>query len=195
MDDAAHSEAELVVRACSGRTDAFAVLVARYEGQIYNTVAHLVGSQQDAEDIAQEVFMKAFRGLGGFRQEARFGTWLYGIMLNCVRSHWRSQGRRRATVSLDRRGSDEDPILDPPSEQDGPVARSVRHETVQMVRDAITELAEDLREIVVLRDIDGLSYDEMAEALGLPLGTVKSRLFRARSVLKDKIAPRLAEGV
>lgn len=195
MREAAYSDAELVMRTCGGKSEAFAVLVSRYENQVFNAVMHLVGSRQDAEDIAQEVFMKAFRGLPRFRQKAKFSTWLYGIMLNCVRTHWRGQRRRRGMLSLDGGRSEEDPSPDPPSGLDGPVALSERNETVELVRNAIDELARDLREIVVLRDIEELSYEEISEVLGLPLGTVKSRLFRARSVLKDKIAPRLADGL
>ena len=194
MGEASQSDVDLVARTCGGEAEAFGVLVSRYEGQLYSAVVHLVG-ERDAEDIAQEVFMKAFRGLGGFRREAKFSTWLYGIMMNCVRTHWRSGRRRRGVFSLDGNNPGEDAPLDPPSPRDGPVADSVRRETVEMVRYAIGELDGELREIVVLRDIEGLSYDEMSHVLGLPLGTVKSRLFRARSVLKDTMAPMWADGV
>jgi len=193
MAEASQKDVDLVARTCSGECEAFGVLVSRYEGQVYNAVVHLVG-ESDAEDIAQEVFMKAFRGLGGFRREARFSTWLYGIMMNCVRTHWRSRRRRRGLFSLDGGNPHEDPLVDPPSLQDGPVADSVRRETVEMVRRAIGGLDGDLREVIVLRDIEGLSYDEVSHVLGLPLGTVKSRLFRARSVLKDKMAPLWRDG-
>ena len=194
MDEVVHSDADLVTRTCSGEAQAFGALVSRHEGHIYNAVVHLVGSGPDAEDIAQEVFMKAFRGLGGFRGRASFSTWLYGIMLNCVRTHWPRKRSRTRVFSLNPGTSDEDQPFDPPSPQDGPVESSVRSETIEMVRHAIGELPGELREVVVLRDIEGLSYDEMSRALGMPLGTVKSRLFRARLALKERIAPALADG-
>jgi RNA polymerase sigma-70 factor (ECF subfamily) len=193
MPDASQGDVDLVVRTCRGECNAFGVLVSRYEGQVYNAVVHLVG-ESDAEDIAQEVFMKAFRGLGSFRREAKFSTWLYGIMMNCVRTHWRSRRRHRGVFSLDGGNPHEDAPLDPPSPRDGPFADSVRRETVEMVRCAIGGLDGELREIIVLRDIEGLSYYEVSRVLGLPLGTVKSRLFRARSALKDKMAPLWRDG-
>jgi RNA polymerase sigma-70 factor (ECF subfamily) len=195
MEKASCSDADLVVQACGGETDAFALLVSRYKDRIYNAAVHLVGATEDAEDIAQDVFLKAFHGLKGFRRRAKFSTWLYGIMLNCVRSHWRSKGRRKAFVSLGGGDGEDGSMPDPPSDQEGPVASSVRKETIEMVRRAIEALDGELKEMVVLRDLEGFTYEEMSEMLGLPLGTVKSRLFRARAVLKEEIGPVLAGGL
>lgn len=192
MGEATPTDMDLVGRACAGETDAFAELVGRYQDYIYSAVAHMVGIPSDAEDIAQEVFLKAFRGLKGFRQEAEFSTWLYGIMLNCVRTHWRRRARRRDTVSLDAGHGESGNPHEPASNSDGPAEESVRAETIVLVREAIGTLDRQLREVIVMRDIQGLSYGQLAQALGLPLGTVKSRLFRARCVLKDKISPALA---
>lgn len=182
------SDADLVDRARGGDVAAFGRLVERHQDYIYNAVYHLVGHEHDAEDIAQDVFVRAYSGLAGFEGRAKFSTWLYGIMLNSVRSHWRRE-RGRPALSLEGQDEDEDRDTDPPADADGPEALGMRREQVRLVRAAIAELDEELREIVVLRDIRGLSYEELSEALGLPDGTVKSRLHRARQLLKDKLEP------
>jgi RNA polymerase sigma-70 factor (ECF subfamily) len=188
MAKAAPSDAELVRKAQAGAAEAFSALVERHQDYVYNSVCYLIGSRPDAEDIAQEVFVSAYRALGRFEGRARFTTWLYGIMLNSVRSYWRRQ--KRATVlSTDVDGEDGDPGLQIAARQDGPAEMSMRAERVGAVQDAIAGLDEHLREIIVLRDIQGLSYDELAEALGLPDGTVKSRLYRARQELMDRLKP------
>ncbi|MDP6106953.1 MAG: sigma-70 family RNA polymerase sigma factor [Candidatus Brocadiia bacterium] len=194
MSEASCSDLELVARVCGGDTEAFSGLVSRYQDRICNAAARLVARSPDAEDIAQEVFLKAFRNLKGFRREAEFSTWLYGIMLNSVRSYWRGQGRRKDVASFGSTGRSDNPhpSSNPPSPDEGPVELSARSEAVAAVRRAIDELEHDLREVIVLRDIEGASYEQLAQALGLPLGTVKSRLFRARSALREKISPALA---
>lgn len=179
---------ELVGRARGGDAAAFGRLVERHQDHIYSAVCHLVGSGADAEDIAQEVFVLAYTNLSGFRGRAKFSTWLYGIMLNSVRSYWRRR-QRRAAASLGTAQEEGETNSDPPARGDGPQEASMRQESVQIVRAAIAALDAELREIVVLRDIQGLSYEELAEALGLAPGTVKSRLHRARQALKDKLEP------
>lgn len=178
------SDAQLVERAREGESDAFGLLVERHQDYVYNSVFHLVGTEPVAEDLAQETFVRAFEHLDGFEGRARFTTWLYSIMLNCVRSHWRRANRARV-LSTDR----EEGAPNPVSDADGPVESNVREERVRRVRAAIGELEPDHREIIVLRDIRGLTYEELARTLDLPAGTVKSRLYRARRQLKDKLAP------
>ncbi|MFO8007041.1 MAG: sigma-70 family RNA polymerase sigma factor [Candidatus Brocadiia bacterium] len=193
MTKASPSDAELVRQARRGDVAAFGELVERHQDYIYNAVFHLVSDEKDAEDLAQEVFLRAYDGLDSFRGEARFTTWAYGIMLNTVRSFWR-RTRRRVVVSLDQ-GSDaeEGPRHEVPAEGDGPERQTLRREKVQLVRAAIAELEDDLREIIVMRDIQGLTYEELAEAIGVPDGTVKSRLHRARGKLKDILQERYGE--
>jgi len=195
MAEVPYSDPDLVGRACGGESDAFGLLVEKYQDYIYNAVVHLVGRGLDAEDLTQEVFLKAYRSVSGFRRKAQFSTWLYGIMLNCVRSHWRRQGRRCDAVSLNPAGVDEDPVPEPASPGDGPLVGVVRRETVELVRRSIKELPQDLREVIVMRDLQGMSYEELAYCIGVPLGTVKSRLFRARFALRQRIAPLVGEGL
>jgi len=188
MTKASPSDEELVKKAQAGRTDAFGLLVERHQDYVYNAVFHLVGRGADAEDIAQEVFVSAYRALSGFKGRARFTTWLYGIMLNAVRSYWRR--RKRVTVlSVDADDDDEGSGRQIPAKQESPAETSMRAERVRAVRAAIGALDENLREIIVLRDIQGLTYEELSEALALPDGTVKSRLFRARRELTEKLKP------
>lgn len=195
MNDSCASDAELVRLARSGKPEAFGELVVRYQDRLYNSVYHMAGNERDAEDIAQDVFLRAYEGLRGFRQEAKFSTWLFGIMLNTVRNFWRRQGRRPAALSLDATAQDgQSSFSDPPSPHDGPQETNVREERVARVRAAIDELDEESREILVLRDIEGFSYTELAEVLELPLGTVKSRLYRARAGLKKKLEPMFEGG-
>ena len=182
------SDAALIADARGGNVDAFGLLVERHQGYVYNAVYHLVRSDQDAEDISQEVFVKAYRNLARFREEARFTTWVYGIMLNTVRSFWRKSGRRK-TLPLENPGEDGRAMDGPPDTGEGPDAQTERREQIETVRAAVGELDRELREIIVMRDIQGLSYEDLADALDLPAGTVKSRLHRARHALKLKLEP------
>jgi RNA polymerase sigma-70 factor (ECF subfamily) len=189
MPDALTPDAELVRRARDGDVEAFGELVERNQDQIYNALYHLDGSEHDAEDVAQEVFLKAYGAISGFRGDAKFSTWLYGIMLNTVRNVWRSQ-KRRNVIRLDERFDDDDqPRPELEADQETPAEAAVRDERVAAVRTAIAELDEELREILVLRDIRGFRYEELADVLGVPRGTVKSRLHRARLALKVKLDP------
>jgi len=188
MAKATPSDSELVKQARAGRAEAFGRLVERHQDYVYNSVCCLIGSGPDAEDIAQDVFVSAYRALSGFEGRARFTTWLYGIMLNSVRSYWRR--RKRVTVlSMDPGGGRGDPAPQFAAEQDGPAEMAIRAERVGVVREAIAGLDEHMREVIVLRDIQGLSYEELAETLELPDGTVKSRLHRARRELMERLKP------
>ncbi len=189
MGEAALSDAELVRRGRKGDVEAFGQLVERHQDYIYNAVFHLVSDEHDAEDLAQDVFVSAFDNLERFEGRAKFTTWLYGIMLNTVRSFWRRTGRHTVFSLQSSREDDDGPQPELEDEADGPVRRALRHEDVEVVREAISGLEEDLREILVLRDIQGLSYKELTEVLELPAGTVKSRLHRARGELKDELQP------
>ncbi len=189
MSEAVPRDARLVERARDGDVEAFGLLVERNQDYVYNAVYHMTGGGADAEDIAQEVFMRAYDNIARFEGRSAFRTWLYGIMLNTVRSHWRRRDRRR-TVSLEGPGDEEgNPRPDPAWDGDGPPRAATRGEQVEAVRAAIAALDEDSREILVLRDLQGLTYEELGEALALPAGTVKSRLHRARLALKEKLAP------
>jgi RNA polymerase sigma-70 factor (ECF subfamily) len=177
------AESMLVRQAVSGDAGAFEELVRRYQHRIVN-LTRVLGGGNDAEDLAQEAFLRAYRGLGRFRGDSAFHTWLFRITVNVVRSHVKRRQRWHWpwVRSLD---SDEGP---PPPEAAAP---AFEHDWVR--RDAIDRalaaIPADLRAVVVLRDLEGLAYRDIAEVLQVPLGTVESRLHRARQTLKPLLAP------
>jgi RNA polymerase sigma-70 factor (ECF subfamily) len=191
--------AEFVHAARQGDDAAFEVLVKHYYPRIYDYVARMVHDPTEAEDVAQEAFVRAYQALPSFRGDASFQTWLYRIASNLAIDASRHHKRRQwQTASLDEpleRGDSQfarDPVDDltrGPAEQ--VEALAIR----EQVWRAISELSDKLRPVVILHDLQGLSYDEIAGTLGCPLGTVKSRLFNARCQLRDKLKRRLPSEV
>ena len=165
-----------------GDQDAFAQLVERYTGLVYTLALRRVGSHHDAEDIAQTVFWKAWKALPSFREESAFSTWLYRMTANAVTDFLRQKGRREAPLSLD------DPDL-PQTAHPGPspAEQAQAEERREALYRAIEALPDQARSILLLRELQGLSYEEIAAALDLPLGTVRSRLARARSALAKSL--------
>lgn len=208
-------EAEWVRRSCSGDARAFGRLVERYQSRLLNAVTRTVGRQADAEDIVQEAFMRAFEAIDRFRQRSTFYTWLYRIAFNLVASMHRQRryashplgGRLQATLPADPVGSATSwaggrqpdagaraagaasiPVEE--VEADGamnPEAQVEVREQRRRVQQAISELPETFRVPLVLREIEGMNYGEIGEVLGVPVGTVKSRIYRARLDLRDKL--------
>lgn len=180
-------DARLVSAVLSGDNEAFAELVRKYEKLVYNAAYQLLRSEDDALDVSQETFFKAYRSLNSFRGDCRFSTWLYKICRNAALDFLRAEQRRR-TVSLT--DDDEDSregmldLPDPDALAD-PQNRLEQQEERLAVRAAIQQLSDEHREILVLRDMEGYSYEEIAEMLDLELGTVKSRINRARRAVKD----------
>ena len=176
------ADAALVERARKGSQDAFAELVRRHQARVFNLARALTGNDADADDLAQETFVRAFRSLDRFRGESQFQTWLYRIAVNQTRSHL----RRRALLGWFSRTRDEAPD----SIEQVPAAGDAEATLVQ--RDAIDRalagLPPDQRVAVTLRDVEGLDYKEIAEVTGAPLGTVMSRIARGREKLKPLLA-------
>ena len=182
---------ELVQDAKAGNREAFDELVVRYQERIYHFVRRSLGNEQDARDVTQEAFIKAFRNLSRFREEAAFSTWLYPIAINLATSKKRTyiQRRKVGQVSLDapRRGSFGEHRIEPVDESDRPSDRTEQREIEERIHAAIADLDEQPRQIVVLRDLQGLRYDEIGRILEIPIGTVRSRLHRARLELRSKL--------
>lgn len=173
---------ELVEEAARGSREAFDALVRRHQGSIVNLARAMTAADADADDLAQESFVRAWRSLATFRHDSTFRTWLHGIAINVIRSH-RSRGsrlRRLFGVVTSNRGDAADP-LERASVDDGIEGPLVMRESIDR---ALATLPIDMREAVVLRDVQGFDYKEIAEALGVPLGTVESRIFRARQRLR-----------
>ena len=162
----------LVRRSRGGDREAFGQLVARYQNSVYRVVRGVLSDPAECEDVAQEVFLKAYASLAKFRGDAGFFTWLYRIAVNeALRAR-----KRRSFTNADAMPEVEAPPAPEPPDEDAPTLRTLEK--------LLRKLSDDFRSIVVLRDIEGLSYQEIAETLELPIGTVESRLFRARAELR-----------
>jgi RNA polymerase sigma-70 factor (ECF subfamily) len=177
-------DAELVASARAGDSDAFAALVGRYESRIVRLVRGMV-PESDTEDVTQEAFLKAYRKLGNFDGRSSFYTWLFRIAANTAMD-WRKKERHRRHAPLPEGEEGEDRV---PSSEAGPETAATRRELAARIDAAIEALPEKYHEILVLREIEGLSYEEISAQLGMSKGTVESRLFRARERLREKLAP------
>ena len=180
-------DAKLIDQTLAGRPEAFGELVLKYQDRLFNTVLHVVGHVEDARDIVQEALVQAFIKLETFRRESEFYTWLYRIAFNTAVSHRR---RRRSIVPTER--ARELANLERQAGENDPVEIFDRKEKCRQVRDAIARLGEDYRAVIVLREIDGCCYETIADVLDLPIGTVRSRLHRARLQLKEQLSEMLA---
>lgn len=181
-------ERTLVRLAAQGSQEAFGQLVSTYEKQVYSLALRMVGDREDAADLTQEAFLRAWRGLGSFKAEATFSTWLYRLTSNVCIDFLRREKRRR-TVSLTFRDEDRDMELemDVPDPASGPEQLAIETENRENMARAMNALSVEFREILTMRIINGLSYEEIAEVLDLKPGTVKSRLSRAREKLRKQL--------
>lgn len=178
-------ELKTVERVLGGDVNAFETLVLSYEKNVYNLALRMVKNPEDASDMAQEAFIRAYNSLASFRGESKFSVWLYRIVSNACLDFLRSRSRH-PTVSLSVENDEgEETELDIPDESQSPEALLERRLTRDSVRRGLDALSEEYRQILLLREIQGLSYDEIAETLSMELGTVKSRIFRARKKLCD----------
>jgi len=196
--DEGRTDADLVAASRNGCKESFGALVERYQDRVFNLSYRLTGNHEDAADAAQETFLKAFRNLDSFRSDSAFYTWVYRIAVNTIRSKQRYRATRPTEKSIEAaRGNAEDPRyslkVEMSSDGPDPVEEASVNENRQLVEQAIARLSEDQRMLIVLRDIEGHNYAEIAGLLDCPSGTIKSRLHRARLALKDLLAPVLAE--
>lgn len=197
MDTARMGENELdralVERVQNGDKRAFDLLVRKYQHKVIGLVSRYVRSHAECEDIAQESFIRAWRAIGSFRGDSAFYTWLYKIAVNTAKNHLVAMGRRPPTDDIDA----EDAVFMVGAErmQDNatPEREMMRQEIEQSVFSTVQALPEELRTAITLREVDGLSYDEIAEAMGCPIGTVRSRIFRAREAIDEKLRPLLSD--
>ena len=176
-------EAQVIERVLAGDVNAYEQLVTQYEKSVYNLALRMVDNPEDAADMAQEAFIKAYNSLSGFRGDSKFSVWLYRIVSNVCLDFLRRQSRRPAVSLSVEDDEGEDVQLDVPDESMSPEAQLERKLTRESVREGLKQLPDDYRQILLLRELQGLSYDEIAETLGIGVGTVKSRIFRAREKL------------
>ena len=190
---ASDTDQQLVQRAQRGDLRAFDLLVLKYQGRIVALVSRYVSDAGEVEDVTQEAFIKAYRALGKFRGDSAFYTWLYRIAANAAKNHLVAKGRRPgadATIE-DAEGFDESGLL---SESASPEALAMGGELAEVVESALNALPDELKAALMLREFDGLSYDDIADVLGCPVGTVRSRIFRAREAIDQRVKEQISGG-
>lgn len=185
------SDTRLVELVQKGDRTAFNVLVLKYQHKVMKLVMRYVRNQAEAEDITQEAFIKAYRALPSFRGESAFYTWLYRIAINTAKNSLMSSRKRLVDYDLDLQDPDDYVGQSLLKHSDTPERLLLTDEIRQTVQDAMNSLPDDLREAITLREFDGLSYEEIAEVMECPVGTVRSRIFRAREAIDNKLRPLL----
>ena len=183
------SDKKLVKRVQNGDKGAFDLLVLKYQHKIVNLVMRYVRDPELALDITQEAFIKAYRALPRFRGDSAFYTWMYRIAVNTAKNHLAAQRRRPMDVELDLQDPEQYDLHAKLKETDTPEGVSLSNELKETVERAIAALPEDLRTAIILRELDGMSYEEIAQTMECPVGTVRSRIFRARDAIAKKIGP------
>lgn len=176
-------ELDIINRVRSGDTEAFEALVIEHQSKVYGLALKMTGNEEDARDLAQEAFIRAYTSLAGFRAESKFSVWLYRLTSNLCIDFLRGK-KRRPTVSMTSE-DDEDEELDIPDERHTPELELERAETRESIQRGLNSLSDDFRQILLMREIAGMSYSEISKELNLEEGTVKSRIFRARKKLAE----------
>jgi RNA polymerase sigma-70 factor (ECF subfamily) len=181
------TDKELVKRVQKGEKGAFDLLVLKYEHKIVNLVMRYVRDPEMALDITQEAFIKAYRALPRFRGDSAFYTWLYRIAVNTAKNYLAAQRRRPMDIELDLQDPEQYGLHAKLKETDTPEGVALGQELQETLERAIGALPEDLRQAIILRELDGMSYEEIAQTMDCPVGTVRSRIFRARDAIGKKV--------
>jgi len=185
---------DLVLRVQQGDKSAFDLLVIKYQHKIVQLVNRYIKDPSEAQDVAQEAFIKAYRALGNFRGDSAFYTWLYRIAINTAKNYLVSRSRRSSDYQVD--VQDAEAVENAPQLQgmETPERLLLNQEIIDTIKTAIEKLPEEMRTAIMLREFEGMSYEEIAEAMDCPVGTVRSRLFRAREAIDNKLNPLLEHG-
>ncbi|MGH8636410.1 MAG: RNA polymerase sigma factor RpoE [Burkholderiales bacterium] len=183
---------QLVERAQRGDKSAFELLVAKYQRKLVRLLSRFIRDPTEVEDVAQEAFIKAYRALPSFRGDSAFYTWLYRIGINTAKNYLVAMGRRAPTVSeiesADSEGSEESGQV---PDYNTPENELMSRQIAETVNRAVDDLPEELRTAITLRELEGLSYEDIAGIMNCPIGTVRSRIFRAREAIAEKLRPQL----
>jgi RNA polymerase sigma-70 factor (ECF subfamily) len=183
---------QLVERAQRGDKSAFELLVAKYQRKLVRLLSRFIRDPTEVEDVAQEAFIKAYRALPSFRGDSAFYTWLYRIGINTAKNYLVAMGRRAPTVSeiesADSEGSEESGQV---PDYNTPENELMSRQIAETVNRAVEDLPEELRTAITLRELEGLSYEDIAGIMNCPIGTVRSRIFRAREAIAEKLRPQL----
>ena len=184
-------DAELVKRVQAGDKAAFDILVQKYQHKVVNLINRFVSDQTECYDIAQDAFIKAYRAIGNFRGDSQFYTWLYRIAANTAKNHLASRARKTPSYSVDVDDAEHYEGESGLKEYTTPENLLLTDEIERTVFQAIAVLPDDLKSAIMLREIEGLSYEEIAEVMDCPIGTVRSRIFRARDAIDRELRPLL----
>ncbi|MBK1644190.1 RNA polymerase sigma factor RpoE [Thiocapsa imhoffii] len=185
------ADQELVARAQKGDKRAFDLLVIKYQQKVANLISRYIRDPSEVMDVSQDAFLKAYRALPGFRGESAFYTWLYRIAVNTVKNHLVAQGRRPPGDDVEAEIAEQMDMGTRLREAGTPERHALTDEIAQTVQGALDDLPDDLRTAIVLRELEGMSYEEIATAMECPIGTVRSRIFRAREAIDKRLRPLL----
>lgn len=183
----------LVERVQNGEKQAFDLLVLKYQHKIVNLITRYVHDQTEALDVAQEAFIKAYRAIGNFRGDAAFYTWMYRIAINTAKNYLVAQRRRPPAGDIDAVDAEQYDIDSRLKDRDTPENELLKDEIEAVINQAIAALPEDLKTAITLREMEGMSYEEIAVAMDCPIGTVRSRIFRAREAIDTQLRPLIDE--
>ncbi len=181
----------LVERVQKGDKKAFDVLVSKYQHKIVSLIGRYVSDHSEALDVAQEAFIKAYRALGNFRGDSAFYTWMYRIAINTAKNYLVAQSRRPPQSDVDAQDAEQFQVDSRLKDRGSPEHELLREEIERTIHEAIADLPEDLRVAITLREMEGMSYEEIATTMECPIGTVRSRIFRAREAIDGRLRPLL----
>ncbi len=187
------SDEELVIRAQGGDKRAFDLLVVKYQQKVAKLISRYMRDQSEVQDVTQDAFIKAYRALPGFRGDSAFFTWLYRIAINTVKNHLMALGRRPPGDDLEAEVAEQMDLGGRLREHATPERELLTEEIAETVQAALDDLPDDLRTAIVLRELEGLTYEEIATAMDCPIGTVRSRIFRAREAIDKRLRPLLTD--
>lgn len=185
------ADLKLVERVQAGDKAAFNLLVLKYQGKIAKLVSRFIRNSAEVEDVTQEAFIKAYRGLANFRGESAFYTWLYRIAINTAKNHLVAAGRKTPEIGVDAQDAEQFEGATLLQESGTPERLAMAEEIKMRVYETIEKLPVELKTAITLRELEGLSYEEIAEAMECPIGTVRSRIFRAREAIDSNLKPLL----
>ena len=191
MDSTQELDLELVRRVQRGDSAAFDLLVRKYQHRITALIGRYVADWSECQDVAQDTFLRAYRALGNFRGDAQFYTWLHRIAVNTAKNHLVAHNRRPPTDDIDAGDAEQYDLGIRLRDTDTPEREAMREELERTVMKAVDGLPEELRVAITLREVDGLSYEEIAHKMDCPIGTVRSRIFRAREAIDVELRPLL----
>ncbi|WP_456412979.1 RNA polymerase sigma factor RpoE [Thiolapillus sp.] len=191
MTSNAEADLKLVERVKNGDKKAFDLLVLKYQQKVANIISRYIHDSSEVFDVSQEAFIKAYRALPKFRGDSAFYTWLYRIAINTAKNHLAAKGRRPPADDVEAVTAEQMDSGARLKEFDTPERLLLQDEIARTIRDALNELPDDLRVAISLRELEGLSYEEIAQAMDCPIGTVRSRIFRARDAIDKRLRPLL----